>query len=262
MQRVMKAQAPRGVVLVAILACAPTVAADPYSKWGPVLLGTRIRQPLPATEPAPYAEAYVGMLGAGETPTVRNQLQLALGGGRDGVSGTFASELSAGRLLWTPAPKTGLVLRGGMELFVDTLARSRTTRFSIPSLELGYARYRADDVLDVVLVAGPVLFSRMRLGSELERFPIAVQAGPRLVLHYHTLSARLDAAALPVTTGGGGPASWSMARLCFAPSWLAGCAETSLVRIEPSSTTAASFGYVGLSFGFNAATVWESDELP
>lgn len=257
-----KANALSCFVLVGALAVAPVVAAEPYSKWGPALLGTRARQPLPATEPTPHVEAYVGMLGAGETPTVRSQLQLALGGGRGGVSGTLAFDTSFGRLLWSPAPNTGLVVRGGTELFVDSLAASRVTRFSVPNLELGYARYRADDMIDVVLVAGLVLLSRMRFGNELERFPIAVHIGPKMAFYYHTLGAHLVGQALPLTTSGGGPALWSTGRLCFAPMWLAACTEASFARISPSGQSTTSFGYVGFSFGFNVAEVWESDELP
>jgi len=260
--RVTRARAAGWLMLVAVVLGAPRVAAAPYSKWGPVLLGTRTRQPLPAREPTPSVEAYVGLLGAGETPTVRHQLQLALGGGRGGVSGTFASDTSVGRLLWSSAPDTGLVLRGGMELFVDSLASLRVTRFSIPKVELAYARYRADDTMDIALSAGPLLLSRMRIGDELERFPIALEIGPRLAFSYHFVGAQLVGGALPLTSVDGGPALWSSARLCLSPSWLAGCAEAVIARIEPSSGRAVSFGYVGVSFGFNFAEVWESDELP
>ena len=250
--------APRAL-LAALLIVRPLAA----EQWAPQLLGVRVREPLPSTDVAPSGEAVATNLGTGRSPNVLMRTTLALGGGPHGLSGTFGASMSYGRILAGDRAATeGLVLRGGTDLFVDVLDRSRVTLFSLPQLELGYARYRDSSVIDVALVAGPVWLSRLRNGDDLQRFPVAAQVGARLLWHYKDLGVRSDTGALPLSTAPGGLGLWTRGMFCYSPWWLAACAEGFGARIESSERRVRSFGYLGLSAGFNWVGPWESDELP
>lgn len=248
------------LALLATLFMARPVAAQ---QWAPALLGARVRAALPLGDAASAGEAFATNLGAGHSPNVLMRTTLALGGGTRGLSGTFGASASLGRVLTGGSAATeGLVLRGGVDLFVDALGPSRVTLFSFPQLELGYARYRDSGVVDVALTAGPVWLSRLRHAEALQRFPVAAQIGSRLLLHYKDLGVRGDTGVLPLSTAPGRAAVWSRAMLCYSPSWLAACAEGFGARIGSREGAARSFGYLGLSAGFNWVGPWESDELP
>jgi hypothetical protein len=248
------------LLLVGLVAVTRPSVAAPRERWGPRPFGLRVREPFPQSDPLPHFEGYAAVLGALFNPWVRWHAETALGGGPGGVSGTFALDLAMGGLIVKQDPRQGLILRGGLDLYVDVLGSSRITRFSIPQVELGYARYRQDHVVDLVLAVGPVLASRMRHGDRLQRLPIALQVGPQLMLQYRYLGARIATGYLPLTTAAGGPALWSRAQFCYAPWLFAACAEGAVAHIDPSRAAPLTFGYAGLMLAFDFDDPWTLDE--
>jgi len=184
----------------------------------------------------------------------------AIGSDGSGPSGTLAYSLSYGPVLGPGAPVTsGLALRSGVDVLIDSLGTLRTSYLALPLLQAGYVYGKGAVELDVGLGTAPVLLGRLRFGEDVRRFGFGAKAGPylRVLLLRAGLSASLSADHLLASSAGGGRADWARGLLCASFWYLDVCAAGSLSSFEPPARPGASVtaGYAGGALGFNVARV-------
>lgn len=175
----------------------------------------------------------------------------SIGGDGSNTTGTFDYLLTLGRLYSRGEhPTTGLVLRGGGAVVVDSFGSFKASYLALPMAQVGFAHAGALGQLDVGVQVAPTLAGRLQSGSAVRWLGLGGMAGPYLNLLTPIASFHVEANHLLVSTHEGRAADWARGMLCVSINYFDVCSDGMLIHFGDATA-----GYVGAMLGVNVAKV-------
>jgi len=250
--------------LLCLLATGSALAEDNVS--APFPFGLRVRHATPNPETAYEAGTAFSMESASHSQTLAAEMLAAIGSDGSRTTGTFAYALDFGWLLapndcpsenpWAKCSRdtdSGLALRVGVDVLLDSVGQLRASHLSLPVLQAGYALGLGEFQLDVGAQTAPILAGKLSSSDAERKLGLGASAGGyvgALLVPYFSL--RASANHLLASTSEGGGADWARGLVCVSAIWVDLCADGFATRFaETPSAKWIQARYVGATLGVN-----------
>ena len=249
--------------LLCLLATGRALAKDAVSV--PFPFGLRVRYATPNAATAYEAGTAISFASAEKGQTLAAEMLAAIGSDGSRTTGTFAYALDFGWLLapndcpenpWAkcvPDVGSGLALRIGVDVLLDSVGQLRASHLSLPVAQAGYALGLEEFQLDVGAQAAPILAGRLSSSDAERKLGLGASAGGyvgALLVPYFSL--RASANHLLASTSEGGGADWARGLVCVSAIWVDLCADGFATRFaETPSAKWIRASYVGATLGVN-----------